>query len=241
MTELEKILKKKNAVIDKAQKEISKFFADNSEKFANDIARIVGRGIYDVKSIQEILTAFGYDEVIIKALSKFDIIFNYSKTMAKYGKWHWLWTAENEAAFAEFLKVKADKIINNFKTKIAYDISDFAISTKLSQMPSAQIKQELGFKFAMEGRNIMTEVNTAMATFDRTAKDMLYKNAGIEKYIYVGPNDNVTRESCRKILASPLQETGWTRAQIDANPDVDFNLGGKPYYNCRHEFVPFMG
>ncbi len=120
-------------------------------------------------------------------------------------------------------------------------MTDFAVSAKLSGKPSEQIITESAERFAQEGRRIGTEVDTALSIFDRTSERMLYKNAGVKKFVYWGPVDADNRDSCRAVLSDPRQTTGWTLADIQGFPNVDFDMGGYPYFNCRHKFMPFTG
>ena len=56
-----------------------------------------------------------------------------------------------------------------------------------------------------------------------------------QRFKYVGPNDNKTREICKEVLSDSQNNKGFTFAEIEKLP-VTFTEGGK--YNCRHEFVP---
>lgn len=230
---------RKNRLIDKTREELSAFMVEIGQKFANDLSRVVGTGVFDVASIKAEMTALGYDEKIIDSLSKFDEVFKLSEAYFKLGELPFLWTTENEAAFSVMLQSKSDMVLNGIKDRFARDMVDYAVSSKLSGKDSKLIISEVSEKFATEGRRIGTEVDTALSSFDRATKKMLFENAGIERFIYVGPSDKVTRDSCAAALASENQQTGWTAADIAAFPGVDMVTGGG--YNCRHDWLPFTG
>lgn len=81
--------------------------------------------------------------------------------------------------------------------------------------------------------NAVTIADTSMSMFNRKISDAKYKDAGIEKFYYIGPNDNLTRPFCDGLI-----ENGrvFTKDQIDAMdngqlPNVMATGGG---WNCRH-------
>ena len=231
------LLAQKNALIDEAREKLSATMAEIGGKFANDLSRVVGGGTFDLAAIKAEMTALGYDEAIIDGLSKFDEVFKMSESMFKLGEIPFLWTPENEASFGTMLRAKSDMILNGIKDRFARDMVDYATSVKLSGKPSAQVIEEVRERFATEGRRIGTEVDTALTSFDRATKKILFENAGIKKYYYAGPMDKVTRDVCAAVLADPRQQTGWTAEDIANFPGVDMVTGGG--YNCRHDWLPF--
>ena len=231
-------LNAKNEIINQARAKLEDLFSTNSGKFARDLERIIGSGVYDVETIKLMMAELGWDREVTNALGQFDKLFDLSKKQFASSGVKFLWTAQNEALFEQFLIAKAESLVQLSKGKFAQDMFNYAISVNLSGKPSAQIISEAEQMWADLSRRIGTEVDTALATFDRTADKMLYENAGVEKFIYWGPVDERNRESCRLVLSDSRQQTGWTMEDIENFPEVDFNLGGYPYYNCRHKFIP---
>lgn len=84
-----------------------------------------------------------------------------------------------------------------------------------------------------------TEFNTAIANFDRTVTYVQAKKIGIKKFLYIGPNDKITRPFCRAILTqkSPPIYTEEEIKGLDNGQglNVQQSAGG---YNCRHEWSP---
>ena len=234
---MKNLIAQKNLLIDQARDKLSAAMVEMGGKFAGDLSRVVGSGTFDLASIKAEMTALGYDEAIIDGLSQFDEVFKLSEKMFNLGEVPFLWTPENEAAFGAMLRAKSDMILNGIKDRFARDMVDYATSVKLSGKPSSQVIQEVSERFATEGRRIGTEVDTALASFDRASKKMLYDNAGVEKYVYVGPLDKVTRDVCAAVMSDDRQRTGWTAEDIANFPGVDIVTGGG--YNCRHDWMPF--
>ena len=144
-----------------------------------------------------------------------------------------------EAQLEAYVNAYENKLSHMFREEIADDLYLFAVESKIGNRPVSEVQRLATERLAPVGRRASTEVGTALSAFDRTTMGFYYDEAGVDRFVYWGPRDDVTRDSCRTALSSEKQQTGWTREEIDANPDVDFVLGGKPYYNCRHEWLPF--
>jgi hypothetical protein len=76
--------------------------------------------------------------------------------------------------------------------------------------------------------------NDSMAKFNRAVTKQMAINSPKNKlYIFSGPRDPRTSDSCLQVMASgPM-----TLAQINRNFPGVFESG--THYNCRHEFRPF--
>lgn len=232
-------LSPRDRIIDKAREKLVLFFEKQGPRFARDLERLIGKGVFDLQTIKEALTSLGWDEAVIGGLGEFDKLFKLSENMFKMGEIPFLWTAQNDALFGEFLKVKSSHLVRVFKEEFASSMFDYATAVKLSGKPSKQVIAEATEQLAKKGRRIGTEVDTALSSFDRAAKKMLYENAGIDRFVYVGPMpDDVMRDECRAAMTSPKQQTGWTETDIQNTPGLDMVTGGG--YNCRHDWLPFV-
>ena len=82
---------------------------------------------------------------------------------------------------------------------------------------------------------LKTEVDTTLMAYQRIVHLEKAKKAGIEKFLYVGPEDDITRQFCLEHV-----DKIYTREQIDAMDNgtdlpVAIYCGG---YNCRHHWRP---
>ena len=92
-------------------------------------------------------------------------------------------------------------------------------------------------KFAMDGKGKMAKGGTVkMRGGGMMAKGMA--KGGAEKFLYYGPDDEVTRDHCDKHVGKVMTleeiEEAWSgdwAGKIDGNP---LNVRGG--YNCRHHF-----
>lgn len=75
-------------------------------------------------------------------------------------------------------------------------------------------------------------LNDSFARFSRTTTAKLFQDVPEQKYEYVGPDDEVTRDECvTGLVAGEL-----TADQIPTETDTTMEGGGG--FNCRHEWVP---
>lgn len=87
--------------------------------------------------------------------------------------------------------------------------------------------------------HIETELNTAMIAFNRTVAKAQAERLGIEKFLYVGPDDKITRQFCKDTLndRNPPVYTSDEIADMDNEQGLDVSQYGGGY-NCRHEWLP---
>lgn len=86
--------------------------------------------------------------------------------------------------------------------------------------------------------NINTELNTSIMAFSRSVTIKKSIDLGFELFLYVGPEDKITRPFCREVLSK--DPSIYTLKEIQGM-DNDQGLNVLTYgggYNCRHEFRP---
>lgn len=90
---------------------------------------------------------------------------------------------------------------------------------------------------AMDGQvdQATTFVDTALKQFDRAVTAEQWDEAGIDRYTFYGPNDNVTSVWCKEHVGKI-----YTAAQVDAlkNPSGRSARIHGGHVRCRHLFVP---
>lgn len=82
---------------------------------------------------------------------------------------------------------------------------------------------------------LKTELNTALIAYQRVAHFEAANEAGIDKFLYVGPLDRITRPFCQEHVGKV-----YTRDEI-ASLDNEQGLPVEVYgggYNCRHHWRP---
>lgn len=99
----------------------------------------------------------------------------------------------------------------------------------------AAIEDTLGSRLAS---NIETEVNTSLQAFNRTVSAAKAEGAGLTLFIYLGPDDKVTRPFCHEVLQrSPAIYERSEIDELDNGQGTDaMTYGGG--YNCRHQWRP---
>lgn len=85
--------------------------------------------------------------------------------------------------------------------------------------------------------NIETELRTSVTGFSQSLNNAKATEAGLELFLYVGPDDDATREFCADVLESrtPPIYTAEEIADMDNGQglEVATYMGG---YNCRHRW-----
>ena len=150
-------------------------------------------------------------------------------------------TTGKAAALSGFAQKNLDTLIENRLAIAASFVTDY-----LGDVRAAVLDAVIGGRkvnprelFAQaEGRtlaNLKTELNTALMAYQQVVHFEKAEKAGIELFLYVGPDDEVTRPFCVEHV-----DRIFTREQIDAmdngqNLPVMIYRGG---YNCRHHWRP---
>lgn len=86
--------------------------------------------------------------------------------------------------------------------------------------------------------NLETELNTGLAGFSRSVNLYKAQDLGLDRFLYVGPDDSVTRPFCQERVGNIYtmdQISEWDNGQ---GLPASIYLGG---YNCRHRLAPVRG
>ena len=96
----------------------------------------------------------------------------------------------------------------------------------------AGLTETYGVGRALSSKQQVALLNDSFARFARTTTAKLFQDVPEQKYEYVGPEDEVTRDECQTGLAAGQL----TADQIPTETDTTIEGGGG--FNCRHEWVP---
>lgn len=141
-------------------------------------------------------------------------------------------------------RVIVDALIDNSFAKIANKVTDYGLDIQSTVMQSVitgqqpdyrAIKEDAGERLAGQ---IRTEVNTGLATFNRTITAVKAQELGFELMIYLGPRDSLTRKFCKDLLLKdpPIYTIEEIKA-MDNESDLSVLTSGGGY-NCRHNWRP---
>ena len=85
--------------------------------------------------------------------------------------------------------------------------------------------------------NVETELRTGLSGFQQSLINNKAGEVGLDLFIYLGPDDDITRPFCKDVLDA---NKVWTEEQINALDNEQgldaFTYGGG--YNCRHQWRP---
>lgn len=89
-----------------------------------------------------------------------------------------------------------------------------------------------------EGRtlaNLRTELNTTRMAYQRVVHFEKAKKAGIDKFLYVGPDDDITRDFCQEHVGNIYTLDEIQEMDNGQGLPVEIYCGG---FNCRHHWRP---
>lgn len=138
----------------------------------------------------------------------------------------------------EILSILDLSTISSGVTRYANELKTSMFRGLLTGASSKSIMEGLtetyGVGKALSSKQQVALLNDSFARFARTTTAKLFEDVPEQKFEYVGPNDEVTRDVCQATLE--MQGKGMTIAEIEAEAPVSFADGGG--FNCRHEWVP---
>jgi len=123
-------------------------------------------------------------------------------------------------------------------TRYANELKTAMFRGLLTGQSAASIMEGLtetyGVGRALSSKQQVALLNDSFARFTRTTTAKLFEDVPEQKFEYIGPDDEVTRDVCAETLA--LQGEGLTADEIESITPVSFADGGG--FNCRHEWIP---
>jgi len=138
----------------------------------------------------------------------------------------------------EILSILDLTTISSGVTRYANELKTAMFRGLLTGASSKSIMEGLtetyGVGKALSSKQQVALLQDSFARFNRTTTAKLFEDVPEQKFEYVGPNDEVTRDVCQATL--DMQGEGMTMAEIEAEAPVSFADGGG--FNCRHEWIP---
>jgi len=136
----------------------------------------------------------------------------------------------------EILSILDLTTISSGVTRYANELKTAMFRGLLTGQSSANIMSGLtetyGVGRALSSKQQVALLNDSFARFARTTTAKLFQDVPEQKYEYVGPDDEVTRDECQTgLVAGQL-----TADQIPTETNTTIEGGGG--FNCRHEWVP---
>jgi len=87
-------------------------------------------------------------------------------------------------------------------------------------------------KYKLASHQLNVIAYDGLKSFDDMARYKTFQGQEV-RWIYVGPNDNVTRDECRGTLEDDRNQTGFKESEIPK--DTPFGIRGG--FNCRHSWM----
>lgn len=233
---LQKIINAKNKFIDGLLVDFEAQFGQMSSALVKEINALFKFGVFDYETVLAVFEANGFDEMVESFVEQYSGVMQFVKAEASYMGVEFALT-EKGLDFAALLQEQNIATLLKTKELYAQQIIEAGVKSRVEEKTTKEILESLQGNLDSLWRNYKLETSEGIKIFDRYVHSEQMKAAGIERFVYVGPDDDRTREECAEVLHDPRQATGWTREDIDASP-VSFVGGGG--WNCRHDWYPFI-
>lgn len=148
------------------------------------------------------------------------------------------------AAFADTDAAIVNALIDNNLKLVTTEIDRYGVDIQSKVMQSVLTSKQPTFD-ELEGKltpklraNLNTELNTAIMAFNRTVTVKKAQDIGFDLFLYIGPDDKITREFCHGLLSKtpPIYSIDEINA-MDNEQGINVFTGGGGY-NCRHHWRP---
>lgn len=220
-------------------------------------ARNLARATNAQAQLEEMLLEAGYREDTQKLIAAYDRVAALSRAGLSAGGIDEPFS-ELEARVLTSLKdvdlsrwqILGDELTNQIQASMLDAVVSGSTVRELQDAIEAQLRGIDGNDPAILGRS-KTLANTLTHSFDRTVTNRKAQAAGIDTFIYLGPDDSITRPFCAAVLHGegdaefgipavdgdpPIYEADEI-SQMDNGTGLPvFQYGGG--YNCRHKFRP---
>ena len=103
-----------------------------------------------------------------------------------------------------------------------------------TQRPLADLLDDLASTLDISQRQARTMYDTAVNVFSRQLEAMKATGEPDEPFLYLGPDDDKTREFCQEHVGKVYSRAAIDQMDNGQLPNVFLTGGG---YNCRHQFV----
>ena len=182
------------------------------------------------------LNALGFPALLAKVKGSYDK--NAIKTFALLKGKQRTRQAATAVQAVEILSILDLTTISAGVTRYANELKTAMFRGLLTGQSSASIIEGLtstyGVGRALSSKQQVALLNDSFARFSRTTTVKLFEDVPEQKFEYIGPDDEVTRDVC--VATLEMQGEGMTIAEIEAEAPVSFADGGG--FNCRHEWIP---
>lgn len=205
-----------------------------SKRVQKDFLKLIERGNVGPDEITALFE--GYDMQARKWVNTYSKVVGFNKKIADELGLKLKLSEVGESMYLRLREISFQEM-NVTRLTIQNSLARVAVRSEIEGIGRGQIIKELDDIFGGFERRIETEAFTGMINVNNAVKLDAFQNVGVEKYVYVGPRDDKTRDVCMSTLSDPRQETGWTLTEINNSETPFISRGG---WNCRHEWIPYI-
>jgi len=204
-----------------------------NSKIQKEFLRLISAGQATPEAIQLLFS--DYPSIQKQFISQYSAVLGFQRQLASEFGFQMKLGEKAEALFLRMQEISRREL-EVTRLTIQNSLSRIAVRSEIDGLGRKQILNELRTTFSGTERRLEVEAFDGMRITNNAVKKESFKNAGITKYYYSGPDDDRTRIVCQETLADPKQQTGWTLEEVDASQTPFGVCGG---WNCRHEWLPY--
>ena len=227
----------RNAKIDELVNQFNSLYEGIAPGVKREVQALFRKGVFNQDVIKNVFTDAGFDDLYGGFVDKFDDIIKQGNAVGKAMGIGFPLTEKNY----NILDALASQVETRFAVSQASFISSMTDSAMMHRIGGGKftdIVADMSKAFEGSGRRFAAEAQTGINQFNNAVNYQMFDEAGVERWIYFGPLDEKTRDSCTATKTDPNQETGWTAEQVESSQTPFIEAGG---YNCRHEWLAYVG
>ena len=238
MEKLKQVLRNKDK---KLTQMIAKFGAE-FDTFSIDLQKrlkkLFSQGVFDKETVNAAFADAGYDDLVNAWIDNYSEVITFNKQLSSELGTKFILTPRAIRNYELLQDMDFDKLKIN-QEAYATDMRRMALKHSLEgkSFRDAAFNTELTSATTAFKRRVEAEAYTGISSAESTIKLDWFKEAGIDKYVYMGPQDSKTRDECLNTLTDSRQGEGWTLAEVNASETPFISKGG---WNCRHDWLPFV-
>lgn len=188
--------------------------------------------------VQQLLVESGYYEVTGNLLSSgYQTILNNNLEIYRDFYSPNLQFSDVSAARLDAIRTMRSAVFDDLAERQATNLQQILLNLNFGTSSITSAAEALANDTDRSVGQAETIIRTSVHAFEREANVAMADAAGIEQFIYVGPDDKLTREFCQEHIGDVKTLEEWSAITApDAYGPVPTFAGGP---NCRHSIVPY--
>ena len=189
----------------------------------------------DKDNLTDLILRAGYDEAIDEFIEQTSRVAKASQATASIVQPQYTPDQRQQILVDVAQRAASERIFDNLiLPQVTSGVRDSLLSMSLD-VPLNMAMSTLAQRMEQAQGRQLTEVNTQISMYGRSITASIADAAGINYYLYTGPEDGLTRKFCRPLVNLVVSESQMNK--LDNGQGLGVKAGGGGY-NCRHSWSP---